>query len=83
MSDQERWIDMMMRQLLERISRLEQCIVEIYTGRSMDKKMRKQVGKPLKKAEKLVKKAEKNNAKLADYDEKVRDPLIDKCRKKK
>lgn len=49
----------------------------------MDKKMRKQVGKPLKKAEKLVKKAEKNNAKLADYDEKVRDPIIEKAMKKK
>lgn len=34
------------------------------------------MGKPLKKAETLVKKAEKNNAKLADYDEKVRDPEI-------
>jgi hypothetical protein len=49
----------------------------------MDKKMRKQVGKPLKKAEALVKKAEKNNAKLADYDERVRDPLIAKCKKMK
>lgn len=48
----------------------------------MDKKMRKQVGKPLKKAEKLVKKAERANSKLADYDEKVRDPIIDKARKK-
>jgi len=47
----------------------------------MDEKMRKQVGKPLKKAEKLVKRAEKNNAKLADYDEKVRDPIIDKAKK--
>ena len=42
----------------------------------MDKKMRSQVGKPLKKAEALVKKAEKSNAKLADFDEKVRDPQI-------
>lgn len=49
----------------------------------MDEKMRKQVGKPLKKAERLVKKAEKNNAKLADYDEKVRDPIIDKYKKMK
>lgn len=49
----------------------------------MDKKMRKQVGRPLKKAEKLVKKAEKNNAKLADYDQKVRDPLIAKVKKMK
>ncbi len=49
----------------------------------MDKKMRKQVGRPLKKAETLVKKAEKNNAKLADYDEKVRDPIIAKSKKMK
>ena len=49
----------------------------------MDKAMRKQVGKPLKKAEKLVKKAEKSNAKLANYDEKVRDPMIAKIKKMK
>lgn len=49
----------------------------------MDKKMRKQVGKPLKKAEKLVHKAERANAKLADFDEKVRDPMIAKCKKMK
>ena len=49
----------------------------------LDKKMRKQVGRPLKKAEALVKKAEKNNAKLADYDEKVRDPIIAKYKKEK
>jgi hypothetical protein len=49
----------------------------------MDKKMRKQVGKPLKKAEKLVNKAEKANAKLANYDEKVRDPMIAKYKKMK
>jgi predicted DNA-binding protein (UPF0278 family) len=49
----------------------------------MDEKMRKQVGKPLKKAEKLVKKAERNNAKLADYDEKVRDPIIERAKKMK
>lgn len=49
----------------------------------MDKKMRREVGKPLKKAETLVKKAEKSNAKLADYDEKVRDPLIAKAKKMK
>ena len=45
--------------------------------------MRKLVGKPLKKAEKLVKSAEKSNAKLADYDEKVRDPIIAKYKKSK
>jgi hypothetical protein len=49
----------------------------------MDRAMRKQVGKPLKKAEKLVKKAERSNAKLADYDERVRDPMIAKCKKMK
>jgi hypothetical protein len=49
----------------------------------MDKKMRKEVGKPLKKAEKLVKKAEKSNAKLANYDEKVRDPEIAAYKKMK
>lgn len=49
----------------------------------MDRKMRKEVGKPLKKAESLVKKAEKNNAKLADYDEKVRDPEIKAYKKMK
>lgn len=47
----------------------------------MDKKMRKQIGKPLKKAETLVKKAEKANSKLADYDERVRDPQIEKLHK--
>lgn len=48
----------------------------------MDKAMRREVGKPLKKAEKQIKKAEKNNSRLADYDEKVRDPIIDKYKKK-
>lgn len=43
--------------------------------------MRKEVGKPLAKAERLVKKAEKNNSRLANYDEKVRDPIIDKAKK--
>lgn len=42
----------------------------------MDKKMRKEVTKPIRKAEKILKKAEKSNMKLADYDEKVRDPMI-------
>lgn len=48
----------------------------------MDKEMRKQVSKPLAKAERLVKKAEKNNSRLATYDEKVRDPIIDKAKSK-
>lgn len=43
--------------------------------------MRREVGKPLKKAEKLVKKAEKNNARLANYDQHVRDPIVDKAKK--
>lgn len=47
----------------------------------MDKKMRQQVGKPIKKAETLLKKAEKSNCKLANYDEKYRDPIIDKAKK--
>lgn len=49
----------------------------------MDRKMRKQIGRPLKKAEKLVHKAERANSKLANYDEKVRDPMIDKYKKLK
>ncbi len=49
----------------------------------MDKLMRKEVGKPIKKAEKILKKAEKSNAKLANYDEKVRDPKIAKLDKMK
>lgn len=49
----------------------------------MDKKMRKQVTKPIRKAEKILKKAERANVKLADYDEKVRDPMISKCKKLK
>lgn len=43
--------------------------------------MRSQVSKPIKKAEKILNKAEKNNSRLADYDEKVRDPIIDKAKK--
>ena len=45
--------------------------------------MRKEVTKPIRKAEKILKKAEKNNVKLANYDEKVRDPMMAKCKKKK
>lgn len=47
----------------------------------MDKKMRKEVTKPIRKAENILKKAEKSNVKLANYDEKVRDPLIAKEKK--
>lgn len=43
--------------------------------------MRKEVTKPIRKAEKILKKAEKSNVKLANYDEKVRDPIIDKAEK--
>lgn len=46
----------------------------------MDRKMRKEVGKPLRKAESLVKKAEKSNSKLANFDEKKRDPIIKKAK---
>jgi hypothetical protein len=49
----------------------------------MDKRMRREIGRPLKKAEKLVKKAEKSNSKLANYDEKVRDPKIEAYEKMK
>lgn len=47
----------------------------------MDRQMRKKVTKPIKKAESILKKAEKSNVKLADYDEKVRDPIIHKYEK--
>lgn len=47
----------------------------------MDKAMRKQIGKPIKSAEKLMKKAEKNTQRLATYDQKVRDPIIKKIGK--
>lgn len=43
----------------------------------MDKKIRK-VTKKIQKAESILKRAEKANVKLADYDEKVRDPQIKK-----
>lgn len=36
----------------------------------------------IRKAEGILKKAEHENVKLADYDEKVRDPLVKKCKKK-
>lgn len=44
--------------------------------------MRKQVTKPIRKAETILKKAEKSNEKLANYDEKVRDPIIAKAKSK-
>jgi hypothetical protein len=48
----------------------------------MDKKMRK-VTKKIRSAESTLKKAEKENTKLANYDEKVRDPMIKKYKKLK
>lgn len=48
----------------------------------MDKKMRR-VTKKIRTAESVLKKAEKENVRLADYDEKVRDPLIKKLKNKK
>lgn len=48
----------------------------------MDKKMRK-VTKKIRKAEGTLKKAEKENMRLANYDEKVRDPIIKKYEKMK
>jgi hypothetical protein len=43
--------------------------------------MRK-VTKKIRKAEVFLKKAEKENVELADYDQKVRDPLIKRAMKK-
>lgn len=54
---------------------------DLFTEGCMDKKMRSEVSGPLIKADKLVKKAEKNNERLASYDEKVRDPVIKKAEK--
>ena len=48
----------------------------------MDKKMRKVTSK-IRKAELTLKKAEKENVRLANYDEKVRDPMIKKYKKMK
>jgi hypothetical protein len=48
----------------------------------MDKKMRK-VTKKIRKAESVLKAAEKENTKLANYDERVRDPEIKKYKKLK
>lgn len=45
--------------------------------------MRSEVTKPIRKAEKILKKAEKSNMKLANFDEKVRDPAIKKFNKMK
>jgi hypothetical protein len=47
----------------------------------MDKKMR-EVSRKIRTAKTVLKKAEKQNDKLANLDEKVRDPLIEKCKKK-
>lgn len=44
--------------------------------------MRK-VTRKIRKAESTLKKAEKENEKLANYDERVRDPMIEKCKHKK
>ena len=44
--------------------------------------MRK-VTKKIRKAESTLKKAEKENTKLANYDERVRDPMIKKCKNMK
>lgn len=51
----------------------------------MDRKMR-QVTKKIRKAESQLKKAERQNMKLADYDERVRDPKMkdyERIKKKK
>ena len=46
-------------------------------GVRLDKKIRK-VTKKIRKAESTLKKAEKENVRLANYDERVRDPEIKK-----
>jgi hypothetical protein len=46
----------------------------------VDKKMRK-VTKKIRNAESTLKKAEKENMRLANYDERVRDPIIKKYEK--
>ena len=46
----------------------------------MDRKMRK-VTKKIRKAESTLKSAEKENMRLANYDERVRDPEIKKLHK--
>lgn len=43
----------------------------------------RRVSKEIRKGEKTIEKAVRKNDKLADYDEKVRDPLIAKCKSKK
>lgn len=48
----------------------------------MDKKMRK-VSRDIRKGERIIERAAKKNDRLADYDEKVRDPLIEKCKHSK
>lgn len=48
----------------------------------MDKKMRK-VSREIRKGEKIIERAAEKNDKLADYDEKFRDPMITKYKKLK
>ncbi len=48
----------------------------------MDKKMRK-VTQKIRSAESVLHKAEKENSRLANYDERVRDPKIRKYEKMK
>lgn len=43
----------------------------------------RRVTKKIRSAEATLKKAEKENMRLADYDERVRDPLIKKMKNKK
>lgn len=51
-------------------------------NKRMDKKMRK-VSRDLRKGERIIEKAARKNDRLADYDEKVRDPIIAKCKHQK
>lgn len=52
-----------------------------HLGGILDRAMRK-VTKKIRTAESYLRKAEKENVRLADYDERVRDPMIKKAKKK-
>lgn len=53
----------------------QECRIRWIVRDEMDKAMRKEILRPLIKAE-------KNTKRLADYDERVRDPVIEKAEKK-
>lgn len=67
--------------MIQKIKDVIHFYVDLFKEGFMDKKMRSEIRSPLKSAEKLVKKAEKNTTRLANYDEKIRDPVIKKAEK--